>query len=71
LNTRWTPRFNAFMTPIRAILVGPLRDTSINTSIVVSPGSTGLNVSTKNSGQIRASYLAAKHGVSRLVVAFD
>jgi len=35
LNTRSTFRFRAFMTPIRAIIVGPLRDTSIRTSIAV------------------------------------
>jgi hypothetical protein len=33
LNTRSTRRFSAFMTPIRASIVGPLRDTSIKTAI--------------------------------------
>jgi len=33
LNTRSTRRFNAFMTAIRAIIVGPLRATSISASI--------------------------------------
>jgi hypothetical protein len=35
VNSRTLPRFNACMTPIRANIVGPLRDTSISTSIAV------------------------------------